>query len=52
MREADGTPAPAGPSLDLYEQRDELEVRSVVEPAEATPELSAACRAALVEEAA
>jgi hypothetical protein len=52
VREADGTPSLVGQSLDLYEQRDELEARRVLEPAEVTPEIGAACRAALVEAAA
>jgi len=52
VREADGAPSVAGQSLDLYEQRAELEVRRVVEPAEVTPEISAASRVALVEAAA
>ncbi len=52
VREADGAPSVAGQSLDLYEERDELEARRVVESAEVTPEISAACRTALVEAAA
>ena len=52
VRLADGTPSLADQSLDLYEQRDQIGVRSVVEPAQVTPEIASACRAALVEAAA
>jgi hypothetical protein len=47
VREAHGQVVLAGPSLDLYEERERLQVRSVV--GLVPPEIGAAYRAALAE---
>ena len=47
VREAHGQVVLAGPSLDLYEERERLQVRSVV--GLVPPEIAAAYRAALAE---